>query len=58
MVKDIVIFPDASNFMLTLDGIGTFLQNFKTLELLKIEKFLIHLILLISTLYDVGNMSY
>ena len=58
MVKDIVIFADASNFMLTLDGIGTFLQNFKTLELLKIEKFLIHLILLISTLYDVGNMSH
>ena len=42
MVKGIVIFADASNFMLTLDGIGVFLQNFKTLELLKIEKWLIH----------------
>ena len=42
MVKDIVIFADASNFMLTLDGIGAFLQNFKNRELLKIEKGLIH----------------
>ena len=33
---------DASNFMLTLDGIGPFLQNFKNLEPLKIEKKLIH----------------
>ena len=33
---------DASNFMLTLDGIGPFLQNFKNLEPLKIEKMLIH----------------
>ena len=30
---------DASNFMLTLDGLGSFLQN---LEPLKIEKWLIH----------------
>ena len=29
---------DAYNFMLTLDGIGSFLQNFKNLEPLKIEK--------------------
>ena len=29
---------DASNFILTLDGIGPFLQNFKSLEPLKIEK--------------------
>ena len=42
MVKDIVIFADASNFMLTLDGTGAFLQNFKNRELLKIEKGLIH----------------
>ena len=42
MVKDIVSFADASNFMLTLDGIGAFLQNIKTHELLKIEKGLIH----------------
>ena len=33
---------DASNFMLTLDGIGPFLQNFKNLEPLKIGKWLIH----------------
>ena len=33
---------DASNFMLTLDGIRSFLQNFKNLEPLKIEKWLIH----------------
>ena len=33
---------DASNVMLTLDGIGPFLQNFKNLEPLKIEKWLIH----------------
>ena len=33
---------DATNFMLTLDGIGSFLQNFKNLEPLKIEKWLIH----------------
>ena len=33
---------EASNFMLTLDGIGSFLQNFKNLEPLKIEKWLIH----------------
>ena len=42
MVKDIVSFADASNFMLTLDGIGAFLQNIKTHEVLKIEKGLIH----------------
>ena len=29
---------DASNFMLTLDGIGPFWQNFKNREPLKIEK--------------------
>ena len=29
---------DATNFMLTLDGIGPFLQNFKNLEPPKIEK--------------------
>ena len=33
---------DVSNFILTLDGIGPFLQNFKNLEPLKIEKKLIH----------------
>ena len=33
---------DASNFMLTLDGIGSFLQNFKNLEPLKIKKWLTH----------------
>ena len=33
---------DATNFMLTLDGIGPFLQNFKNLEPPKIEKWLIH----------------
>ena len=33
---------DASYFMLTLDGIGSLLQNFKNLEPLKIEKWLIH----------------
>ena len=33
---------DATNFMLTLDGIGPFLQNFKNLEPLKMEKWLIH----------------
>ena len=33
---------DASTFMLTLDGIGPFLQNFKNHEPLKIEKWLIH----------------
>ena len=32
MVKDIVIFADGSYFMLTLDGIGAFLQNFKNLN--------------------------
>ena len=30
-----VFFADVSNFMLTVDGIGLFLQNFKTLEPLK-----------------------
>ena len=29
---------DASNFVLILDGIGPFLQNFKNLEPLKIVK--------------------
>ena len=33
---------DASNFIQTLDGTGPFLQNFKNLEPLKIEKWLIH----------------
>ena len=33
---------DAGNFMLTLDGIDPFLRNFKNLEPLKIEKWLIH----------------
>ena len=33
---------DASNFVLILDGIGPFLQNFKNLEPLKIVKWLIH----------------
>ena len=33
---------DASNFMLTLDRIGTFLQNFKNLKSLKTEKWLMH----------------
>ena len=33
---------DASNFMLTLDEIGPFLQKFKNLEPLKIVKWLIH----------------
>ena len=33
---------DVSNFMLALDGIGIFLQNFENLEPLKIEKWLIH----------------
>ena len=33
---------DATNFMLTLDGIGSFLQNFKNLEQLKIKKWLTH----------------
>ena len=33
---------DARNFMLTLDEIGPFLQNFKNLEPLKIVKWLIH----------------
>ena len=32
MIKDIVIFADGSNFMLTLDGIGALLQNFKNLN--------------------------
>ena len=32
---------DATNFILTLDGIGPFLQNFKSLEPLKIEKWLV-----------------
>ena len=41
MVNDIIIFAGISNFMLTSDGIGFFLQNFKTLEILKIEKWLI-----------------
>ena len=30
MIKDIVIFADRSNFMLTLDGIVALLQNSKT----------------------------
>ena len=33
---------DASNFMLTLDRIGPFLQNFKNLKSLKTEKWLMH----------------
>ena len=33
---------NASNFMLTVDGIGPFLQNFKNLEPLKIDKWLIY----------------
>ena len=41
MVNDI-IFADISNFTLTLDGLGLFLQNFKTIEPLKIEKWMIH----------------
>ena len=41
MVNDI-IFADVSNFILTLDGIGLFLQNFKTIEPFKIEKWMIH----------------
>ena len=31
-----------NNFILTSDGIGLFLQNFKTYESLMIEKWLIH----------------
>ena len=38
----VIKYEDASNLMLTLDGIGPFLQNFKNLEPLKIEKMLIH----------------
>ena len=33
---------DASNFMLALDRIGPFLQNFKNLRSLKTEKWLTH----------------
>ena len=33
---------DGSNFMLRVDGIGPFLQSFKNLESLKIEKWLIY----------------
>ena len=33
---------DASNFMQTLDGIGPFLQTVKSLEPIKIEKWLIY----------------
>ena len=41
MVNDI-IFADRSNFILTLDGIDLFLQNFKTIEPLNTEKWMIH----------------
>ena len=37
-----IIFAVISNFILTSDGIGIFLQNFKALEPSKIEKWLIH----------------
>ena len=33
---------DASNFMQTLDGIGPFLQTVKSLEPIKIKKWLIY----------------
>ena len=33
-----IIFADVSNFILKSDGVGLFLQNFKTLEPLKIKK--------------------
>ena len=38
----VIKLSDASNFMLTLDGIGPFLQIVKSLEPLKIKKQLIY----------------
>ena len=37
-----MIFADVNNFMVTSDGISLFLQNFKNLDQLKIEKWLIY----------------